>query len=338
MPYDLDPNLCLTCPFGLCYEDRRNNPVPGRQTEFRVRQQIAVNCTFHNFVPGFDGDPQLGVGFNTYLERFRDNARNAGRTLVGDDFRIAPAALAKVEGDVAELLEAAALWNTAATWNLFMQMGQWVSRSLQIPERAVIDPERQVAILKLPRSYDATRLFTLQARAQIATLEAELQLRNMELGLSAPDIVGVRLPKEIHYREHPFSTLLPNLSTPNLLVLESAYRQLEGKIAQDELLFAIAIKRTMRSDRLYQPLFEANVLKYLLHGLLNSHNFKFYVHAWSVEGANVEGHYRAASLYSLMQQGQFEPERAVDRLVVCNDPIQIAQSVLDDLVLLTEPQ
>ncbi len=46
-------------------------------------------------------------------------------------------ALAKVEGDVFELLHAAALWNAAATWNHFMESGTWNSVRLKCPDSAV---------------------------------------------------------------------------------------------------------------------------------------------------------------------------------------------------------
>jgi hypothetical protein len=53
---------------------------------------------------------------------------------------------------------------------------------------------------------------------------------------------------------------------------------LEDKIESTGFLFAIAVKRTTRSDRLYQPLFEANVLKYLIEVVLRGPAFRFYAH------------------------------------------------------------
>src|SRR5882672_7281665 len=38
----------------------------------------------------------------------------------------------------------------------------------------------------------------------------------------------------------------------------------EGTLDESSFLLAVAVKRSTRSDRLYQPLFEANVLKYLI--------------------------------------------------------------------------
>ncbi|MFP2896032.1 Cfr10I/Bse634I family restriction endonuclease [Corallococcus sp. 4LFB] len=239
--------------------------------------------------------------------------------------------MAKVEGDVFELLEAAALWEVAVAWNQFMDTGNWNSSVLAQPPGAVAAPDRKVAFVKLPRDYDATLLFTETARKNIAAHESALKLRQMELGLSSPDIVGVRLGSPLPANAAVFCSSLPNLDTPNRELLETAYKRIEGTLSGREFLFAIAVKRTTRSDRLYQPLFEANVLKYLIQDVLRGAAFRFHVHVGSFEGADVEGHYRAASLFSLLRGG--EPTLAVDKLVESKAPIQVAQAVLDDLPL-----
>ena len=100
--------------------------------------------------------------------------------------------LRKVTGDVFELLGAPALWNAAAVWNQFMDTGVWNSTAFTRPVDAVAAPGRKVAVVPLPRGYDATLLFHEEARKSIAAQEHALKLADMELGLSAPDIVGVR--------------------------------------------------------------------------------------------------------------------------------------------------
>src|SRR5437899_6688904 len=101
MPYQLDaPVLCPVCPYGVCIEERRVNRVRGRATEFRLKQTVAMRCTFGDFMPGTDNDPDPGRTFDEYLGRFRTNAMAAGAVLFGSDFNLQGAALAKVEGDV----------------------------------------------------------------------------------------------------------------------------------------------------------------------------------------------------------------------------------------------
>ncbi|MCD5360506.1 MULTISPECIES: Cfr10I/Bse634I family restriction endonuclease [Chromobacterium] len=307
------------------------NRVKGRNTLFRFRQQAAMNCTFDAFMPGTDSDPDPTRTYETYLNTFRSNAEEAGRLLFGAAFNVQSSAIAKVEGDVFELLEAGAFWNAAAAWNRFMDSGQWSSSAYVCPEGAVATPTRKVAIVKLPRGYDATRLFKPEVRGSIQAFDHALHLRGMELGLSSPDIVGVRLPYPLPNAMKCFLDGVDSLNEQNLVFLEGAHRLLEDMIDGAGFLFAIAVKRTTRSDRLYQPLFEANILKYLIEFVLKGAAFRFYAHLNSFDGADVEGHYRAASLISLIRGGT--PTKAVDSLYLALRPRDSAQSILNDLPL-----
>lgn len=332
MPFDFrHEDLCPQCPYGTCVEDRRINRVRGRNTQFRLKQNSALSCTFGEFVPGTDSDPDPTRTFTTYLNQFQSNARRAGMLLFGDAFRLEGPALGKVEGDVFELMVAAALWNAATVWNEFMDTGKWTSSLLRQPEGAVAAPTHKVAIFKLPRGYDATKLFKEDVRASIRAHEASLKLRGMELGLSAPDIVGVRIPHPVPEEYQRFLTPLQVLDDGTRSLLERVHLKIEGTLDARSFLMAIAVKRSTRSDRLYQPLFEANILKYLIQHVLRGAAFRFHVHMGSFEGADVVTHYKAASLVSLLVGGQ--PTLAVDRLLRIETPVQSAQAVLDDLPL-----
>ena len=190
---------------------------------------------------------------------------------------------------------------------------------------------RNVAVVQLPRGYDSTRLFSPETRAALAAFEVALERQDSELKLSCPDIVGVRLPHPLPAGFEVFTQPIANLGADGQRRLGEAYRLLEGQLNGRSLLFAIAAKRSVRSDRLYQPLFEANVLKFLIGEVLGGSSFRFHVHAGSFEGADVEGHYRAASLVSLLRGGS--PARAVDRLYKATHPRATAQIVLDELPL-----
>ncbi len=332
MPFVVnDASTCQNCPYGVCVEDRRANPVPGRNTTFRLKQANALNCTFESLANAADGSSLLNRSFDDLLNQFRANINFAGDLLFGGNFGISSSAFAKVEGDAFELLEALALWNAASAWNGFMTSGSWDSTTFKRPSDAVPTPHRKVAIVTLPRGYDTTKLFKPDVRNTLLAFETALNRRDMELGLSSPDIVGVRLPSELEGSLKRFEEPIDNLSQSNLELLETAYRFLEGKLDGRSFLFSIAVKRTTRSDRLYQPLFEANVLKFLIEDVLRGAAFRFYVHMGSLEGADVEGRYRAASLVSLARGG--EPERAVSQILEAHSPLEAAQSILDDLPL-----
>jgi hypothetical protein len=151
----------------------------------------------------------------------------------------------------------------------------------------------------------------------------------MELGLSSPDIVGIRIPHPMPPEFTPFTEPLVNLGAPALSLLQGIYERVEGTLEGRSFLFALAVKRTTRSDRLYQPLFEANVLKYLIEEVLRGAAFQFHVHMGSFEGADVKGRYQAASLVSLMRGG--EPAKAVNSTYRSVRPRDAAQTILDCL-------
>jgi hypothetical protein len=154
MPYHLDaPTLCPQCPYGVCIEDRRVNKVRGRTTEFRLKQTVAMRCTFGDFMPGTDNDLDPGRTFDEYLGQFRANALAAGAVLFTSGFNLQGAALAKVEGDVFELMEAGAIWNAFVAWNKHMDGHPWPSTVFTVPTGTVPTPSRKAAILKLPRGY-----------------------------------------------------------------------------------------------------------------------------------------------------------------------------------------
>lgn len=333
MPYVANPLVdCAACPYGECIEDRRINRVRGRATNFRLKQATILGCTFDNFVPGCDSDPDPTRTFDQYIGQMRMNANGAGaRTFPGGAFKLEGSAIAKVEGDAFEVLEAAALWNAAAAWNRFMDGAPWTSQSFGQPVAAIATPTRKLAIVKLPRGYDATKLFKPEVLATIKAFEQALKLNDVTLGLSSPDIVGVRLPHPLPPTLAGFLADLPRLDAANLVILEEAYRHLEGQLDSSAFMLAIAVKRTTRSDRLYQPLYEATVLKFLIEYVLRGAAFRFYAHLGSYEGANVDKAYKSALLTSLIRGGT--TTKAVDKLYHAVSPRDTAQSILEDLPL-----
>lgn len=328
MPFNFDPSVCAVCPYGECIDDLRKTPIKGRKTKFRLKQIAAMNCTFDAFCPASSTDPDPTRSFDDYLNQFRANAKNAGAELFGADFQISDAAIAKVEGDVFEDLEAVAFWNAFAAWNKYMRSGNWPDGPFTEPEFAVPTPTRRVACVTLPRGYDTTKLFNPVVRNEVHAFMKALESKGMRLGLSSPDIVGLRIPTDDPEFD-VFDDEISSLNVPNLELLEGAYRKLEGKLDGRHFLFAIAVKRTTRSDRLYQPLFEANILKFLIEVVLKGAAFKFHVHMGSFEGADVVGAYKAASLISLMRGGNVE--KAVDETHHAVSPLKTAQHVLNSI-------
>ncbi|AEG50073.1 Cfr10I/Bse634I restriction endonuclease [Sphingobium chlorophenolicum L-1] len=316
--------------------DLRNAPVRNRSTTFRIAQDNLIGCAFGDFVPGCEGDPDPDRTFAFYRTQARNNMLAAaainfpavGTLAAFNAADIQGQAWGKVAGDMYEILEAAALWNAAAAWNQYMDSGAWpIDSTFVQPPRSIATPMRRVAIVELPRGYDSIRLLTPAARATYEAFQQALESHGMQLKLSSPDIVGLRIPDPMPSGYAQFLQPLPDLSPTNLLKLQRAHADIEGTIEGRNFLFAIAVKTSTRSDRLYQPLFEANVLKFIIGFVLRGSALKFHVHMEDFEGANVRQAYTAASLYSLMLGGDFA--RAVDHLYQAKKPRDTAQAILD---------
>jgi hypothetical protein len=323
--------VCIACHAAgkSCLEDRRVNRVTGRETNFVLVQSRVMDCALEDFVPGTDGDPDPSRTFKSYREQAVQNAERAGDLIWPGEFKLSQQQKAKVDGDLYEILVAAALWNAAAAWNIFMDTGRWESEVFRQPQGAVPTPTRKVAIVKMARGADTTKLLNQTARAEYRAFESALAGRGLELKLSTPDILGLRMPDPMPPGFEIFLSPIEGLNRANQDVLETAWRALQNSLEGRHFLFAIAVKTSTRSDRLYQALFEANALKYILGYVLRGPAIRFHAHLESFAGADVVGRYRAASMTSLLAGGV--PAKAIDNLYQALSPRDTAQSILDEL-------
>lgn len=339
MPYEFGANgtllgqqaVCTACNASGagCLLDARGGGIKGRKTAFQLTQARVMDCAFGEFVPGSDNDPEPGRPFKAYREQAYRNTRAAGDIIWPNAFHLSEQQLAKVDGDIYEMMEAAALWNAAATWNAFMETGEWNSTVFTKPQNAVPTPTRKVAIVKMARGADTTKLLSPSARAEYRAFESALQQRGMELKLSTPDILGLRIPDPMPDGFEIFMSPLLDLSIPRQEHLETAWRGIQGSLEGRHFLFAIAVKTSTRSDRLYQALFEANVLKYILGYVLRGPAIRFHAHLETFANADVAGRYKAASMTSLLAGGV--PSKAIDQLYLALNPRDTAQMILDEL-------
>jgi hypothetical protein len=243
MSFMFDSDKCARCEHDHCLEERRQPPSGGRQAAFLLKQQVALACTFDDFIPGSERDPQPARQYFVYLQQFRTNILNAGRYLFGDDFHLDPSAIVKLEDEIFKALEAAALWNAAATWNNYMESGTWRSLVLQLPQGTLARPDGKIAVIRLPGHYDPTLLFDPATRADIAAFEHDLNRRDMTLKLSFPDLVGIRLRSSTAEKLDQFHRTVDTFSADNLRLFENAYKALEGTVSGKDFLFAISIKK-----------------------------------------------------------------------------------------------
>jgi hypothetical protein len=313
MPFAFDHNVTDALPPGeRMIEDRRENPVRGRDTKFRLLQQNIIGYTFSSMVPGFTESGINLLPFPKLIGRPLDNALAEGEYLYHDQFETTSNQVAKVAGDIFQQVESAILWNAAARWNRFMAGEPWPSSPRYTRPAVTPSLNRQVAILDLKRRYDWVRLLTPSAEARIAQLRARLAAHSLLLPTSTPDIIVVALPEACRLSPE-FSTDLPNLSRQSQAIITNAYSILEGHVEPGEILLAIALKKSLRSDRLYQPLYESNVMQILLEGELGAPRVEFEVHTLESAGTAAQETYRAASL-GLVATNHAQPHRAIREL------------------------
>jgi Cfr10I/Bse634I restriction endonuclease len=296
----------------LCITDLRDAPVRGRKTTFRLAQQNMLAYTFPNFIPGFAEPGINGMPYRELIDRPLVNALNEGDLLYGVDFKVDSNAKSKVAGDVYEVISSAVLWNAAAWWNRFMLGEQWLAKPKYARPVVKPHPARQIAILNLPREYDWVRLLEPNARSEVNKIRKGLEEKGLGLPTSTPDLAVVVLPEELRDDEL-WRTPLADLKRPSQATLAAAPQYVEGRVSAGEIILAIAFKSSLRSDRLYQPLYEANVMQLLLEGYLGAPKVEFEVHTLDRTGTNALVTYTAASLYAVAK-GDPDVHRAVREL------------------------
>lgn len=313
----LDPSM-------RCIQDLRDAPVRNRSTQFRLLQQNMLAYTFGASLPGWSGAGLNGMPFREVVFQAVNNALEEGRYLYGADFAVRDNAIAKVTGDIYEVLTSAILWNAAAHWNRFMIEGIWPTSPRYTRPSVDQSPRRQVAVVNLPRRYDWVRLLDPEAKSKISELRAGLDAQDLGMPTSTPDLAVVVLPEALREDER-WRTPLLGLDLQDQAALTKAHTSLADLVEPGEIILAMALKTSLRSDRLYQPLYEANVMQLLLEGHLGAPRVEFEVHVLSAEGTGAGEIYRAATLHSASSE---RAHRAVRELYEPANATQIVQRFL----------
>lgn len=311
--------------------DLRNAPVRNRTTQFRLAQQNILSYTFDTWIPGFSNSHVFNTTpVDDLVRQGVANADQEGLLRFQQDYLVNASARAKVYGDLYETITSAMLWDAAAIWNDFMVTGQWHGGPRYRKPTIQPRPTRQVAVLNLPRGYDWVRLLNQNAKNQIDAVRAPLAAQGLTIPTSTPDIAVVVLPDALAQADQTWRTQLGGLGLPQQQTVSQAYAGLSGRIEPGEMILAIAAKRSLRSDRLYQPLYEANVMQLLLEHFLGAPRVDFEVHTLSVEGTAAVDIYAAATIYAVATQSP-TIHRAVRELYIPQNPIEFVTRFLDFL-------
>jgi hypothetical protein len=309
VPFAFDPGLSSKLPEQLRpIEDRRNDPVRGRPTQFRLPQGNMMAYTFGDFVPGWAAGGINRLPFPQLLGRPIENAIAYGKQMFGQAFDVSSNQIAKVAGDIFQEVEAAALHNAACYWNEYMRGGGWHPGVAYKKPAVGAVSSRQVAVVSLPRRYDWVKLLTPAAFNDIKAVRDDLARHQLLLPTSTPDLIAVVLP-ETGRLMSDFTTICTDLSHPEQRRMRFLYKELEGRVEAGEIILAIALKKSLRSDRLYQPLYEANIMQLLLEGELGAPQVDFEVHTLESAGTRAVDTYRAASLAAVARRGDADPPR-----------------------------
>ncbi|RZU21753.1 Cfr10I/Bse634I family restriction endonuclease [Streptomyces sp. BK239] len=321
-----------------CITDLRDAPIRNRTTKFRLAQQNMLAYTFPSFIPGFAAAGINNMPYAEIISRPLENAKDEGKLLYDVDFSVSSSAEAKVAGDIFEIVSSAVMWNAAAWWNRYMIGGAWGVTPRYAKPKTQPSPSRQVAVLNLPRDYDWVQLLVPEARDKISEIRNGLGDKSLGLPTSTPDLAVVVVPEELRGLDL-WSTPLPNLNHPAQSELREAHKLVQGRIEPGEIILAVAFKKSLRSDRLYQPLYEANVMQLLLEGRLGAPRVEFEVHTLAPEGTDAFNTYTAASLYAVAEDRP-DIHRAVRELYIpatASDMVQRLFGFLNERMALVTP-
>ncbi len=252
-----------------------------RDTQYRLAQKAIMACTYDSGIPGFD-DNELGTFELTDLvNKCINNGKSAGSYIeeyeaehfgsnVERAFELTSGQIGKVRGDIFETLIRAILWNAG------LALSDTYSGSINGCISKIIDRNKKsqrYAAITLGDNYDLKQLFTPVAGKEFQKFEKHLEKRDTSYCYSTPDLIVVKCNKNnMEYFSDPIQTL----SIENQDKLANIRTKIEGTIEPSDVVMAAGIKTSIRSDRMYQLLFEANAWKGIWRTIYEIEPSKYY--------------------------------------------------------------
>ena len=315
MPFNLVPQeICDQCPYGFCVVYIGDQNFKDRATHYRITQNAGMSCAFDSWVPGLTESENLNQAWEYFTSRVASNAEQAGTylesmgTFQGSRYRfsLTSGQKAKVAGDVFEVLVRAILWNCCVD----------INRSSQ-------DEARTIAAVTLGDNYDLHQLFTADISESFSRYEERLKNQDTRLCYSTPDLILVDITNLPPDRREQFKKKIENLNFDNQRLLSHSRILLEGHIRPEDLLFAAGIKTSIRSDRMYQFLFEANAWKFIWREIFKINPSLYYtIIGSSPYGVNIE---KLRSVDFTSTQSDNQATRAIDNLVITISPANLKE-------------
>lgn len=300
-PYFATADECRRCPYANpCIGD-----IPSNQKSHRISRATAVDCVHRGLVPmGNIQDTLDGLQDQVRLAADARYGSGAGQALERGGLR-------NVRGGWFEDILGLTFWNVAAE----------VSRG-------------HTAIVKLPNANQLSfhHLFEPRSRNYLEELFASLESDNIAMEMSNPDFLCVTdLPREI---AKYFSDNL-TLSADTIEVLSNAYQQVIGQCHATTVPFVLTVKTSIRPDRRYQVVHEANVVKTLMAHLSGRFwNKDLYSAFYAMVAGRVTGSDRQVlrnpATYSLVQVN-WQPVALVDDVFQI-ETLQQVRDIIQELL------
>jgi hypothetical protein len=341
MPFKIDPEVdCASCPHGYCvvYIREQSKKMKDRDTLYRIKQIPGMSCAFDNQIPGFARDQSPTTPLVEFAERPILNATSAGKYIQDNDaayfgkveapFLVTTGQVGKVRGDVFEMLCRAVLWNCAAV----VRGGQFkpTSETFQIPEiLSTLKKGKKLALLTLGDNYDLKKLLKQESALKLAAFEKGLEKRGTSIKYSTPDIVCVDTSAYGDEVNEYFDHLIESLNADNQERLNRARSKIEGKVDPSDIIFAGGIKTSIRSDRMYQFLYEANSWKFLWSRAFRTEPSAYYVLTSQVFGADPR---KLSSVdFSSVETGLDQARKAIDGVFHLDTPAALIGWLVETL-------
>lgn len=312
MPFIVKPITdCAACQHGHCvsYIREQSKKMKDRDTQYRLAQITGMACAFDSWVPGEPGCPvSADKSIGSYLEQLVENARQAGGHMewISADFFgktekkffLTEAQIGKVRGDVFETICRAILWNCCVRHN-------------QTPGA------RRIAMFSLGDNYDLLELFTPAAGQKLQRFTTELLARGITLSYSTPDLVAVDISSLDPATQAHFAPLIQNLSAGSQNRMNTARLQVRKKLTPQNVILACGLKTSIRSDRMFQFLFEANAWKYLWRRVFEVRPCPYHSVIGQTFGADPD---RLRSIDFSSVEGASTATRAIDGMTQISTP------------------
>lgn len=304
-------------------------------------------CAFEEWIPGFTSAVPEDEPFSGFLKRLTDNACAAGKILesqeqnlfgiVEEPFFLTSAQLGKVSGDVFEMLTRAILWNCCAYLNSSVEMRLKFGLDHVPIELESAESTQKIAVITLGDNYDLKHLFTEDAVKKLQNYENALSIQNTSLCYSTPDLICVRLSGKNADLVPVFSKPISSLGKNEQKLLSGSRSIIEGRIEPEDILFASGLKTSLRSDRMYQLLFEANAWKFVWRNIFEITPSKYFSVVTRSYGADPEKLHSVE--FSSAGNGAKDALRAIDGVIRIDSPVDLIRwfvSVVKSLDLATE--